>query len=122
MFAMAWRTVSVRVLSDAVIVFKPKEKKERKNIDEKMNAAGRIAMRLREGWNRFASSFAWADKGRWETSDATDDEDTARKANCVRIGFEPLFVDFTQSGAWFVVFTLAEVGNFDAFVSMGLEG
>lgn len=56
---------------------------------------------------------AWADKGHWQATDMMD-EKTAREADRFRTGFEPLFVDFTQSGAWFVVFTLAEVSAFGA--------
>lgn len=119
MFALAWRTVMIRVRSDALIIFKPKEIQETP-IDKNLSAVRCIALRLREGWNKHASVFAWADKGHWETTEKMD-EDTTRSANWFRIGFEPLFVEFTQSGAWFVVFTLAEVGNVGALVPMGLD-
>lgn len=106
-FILVWRTVTIRVRSDAVIVFKPNKPRETPS-DEKMSAARHFASQLRESWNEHTSLLAWADKGQWETKD-TLDEDTTREANRFRIGFEPLFVDFTQSGACFVVFTLAEV-------------
>lgn len=107
MFAMVWRTVTIRVRSDALIVFKKREAQGNLGDTNKGAAISRIS-RLREGWNNNVSIFAWADKGQWMTTDMMD-EDTTREANRFRIGFEPLFVDLTQSGAWFVVFTLAEV-------------
>lgn len=60
------------------------------------------------GFKKDHSLFAWADKGKWETAKLAD-EDERRDANWFRIGFEPLFADFTQTGSWFVVYTLVEV-------------
>lgn len=52
--------------------------------------------------------YAWAKKGVWRTA-ATDDMTELRLGDWFRIGFEPLFADFTQSGSWFAVYALLEV-------------
>lgn len=52
--------------------------------------------------------FSWADKGRWETVDVQDPQ-TRRDGDRFRIGFEPIFVDYTKSGVWFVGFFLVQV-------------
>lgn len=56
------------------------------------------------------SMFAWADTGQWETAGTTDEE-ARLEADRFRIGFEPLFVDFTKNGSWFLVYCLLEVGG-----------
>ncbi|CAM9210583.1 unnamed protein product, partial [Scytosiphon promiscuus] len=53
------------------------------------------------------SMFAWADKGHWESVESSD-QDHNREANWFLIGFEPIFVDFTKTGSWFVVYSLTE--------------
>ncbi len=52
--------------------------------------------------------YAWAKKGVWKTA-ATEDMTELRLRDWFRIGFEPLFADFTQSGSWFAVYALLEV-------------
>lgn len=53
--------------------------------------------------------LAWATKGVWRTADNVNG--TERKlVDWFRVGFEPLFADFTQSGSWFAVYSLLEVG------------
>lgn len=118
LLVLVWRTVVIRVRSDALIVFKTTETREPAH-DVTSSAAGRFTSRLREGWHKHTSLLAWGDRGHWVTSDAID-EDKTRKANWFRIGFEPLFVDYTQSGAWYTVLSLIEVGCYGASVSMGL--
>lgn len=76
-----------------------------------------MSSKFMEGWRNDTSLFAWANKGHWETVE-TRDKFARQQANWFRIGFEPLYVDFTQSGAWLVVVTLAEVGG----VSIGYVG
>lgn len=39
----------------------------------------------------------------------TGDVEKQKLGDWFRIGFEPLFVDFTQSGSWFAVYALLEV-------------
>ena len=48
----------------------------------------------------------------WHTVE-TADEEQWREGNWFRIGFEPLFVDFTKSGTWFVIFSLFKVSTRD---------
>ncbi|CAB1116602.1 unnamed protein product [Ectocarpus sp. CCAP 1310/34] len=86
MFVAVLRTFFVRVRPNTPIVFLSK---------------------VRAGWEEDHSLFAWANKGTWETAE-TDNEGIRREGQWFRIGFEPLFVDFTKSGAWFVAFTLVE--------------
>lgn len=101
MFVMVWRTIAVRVLPDALIDFKPCSPEEGSD-------SRSFALRLRASWTEGQSIFSWADKGRWQSVDTSDD-DTRREANRFRIGFEPVFVDFTKTGTWFVVISLAQV-------------
>ena len=54
------------------------------------------------------SMFAWAKKGVWRTTPSQEVKER-RLGDWFRIGFEPLFADFTQSGSWFAVYALLEV-------------
>ncbi|CAM9339220.1 unnamed protein product, partial [Scytosiphon promiscuus] len=63
-------------------------------------------------WNKFVSLwsdkgmlFSWADTGSWE-SVATHDEDVKREADWFRIGFEPLFVDLSKLGCYYLIFLM----------------
>lgn len=49
--------------------------------------------------------FEWADKGKWVSR---NDEEVDLDSRKFRIGFEPLFVDYTQRGAIYVSFLLVE--------------
>ncbi|CAN0484795.1 unnamed protein product, partial [Scytosiphon promiscuus] len=49
----------------------------------------------------------WANKGQWESVE-TQDNKNQRERDWFRIGFEPIFVDFTKNGSWFIVYTLIE--------------
>lgn len=53
--------------------------------------------------------LAWATKGVWGTADTVNGTER-RLVDWFRVGFEPLFADFTQSGSWFAVYSLLEVG------------
>lgn len=100
---MAWRSVLVRVRPDDLIVFKLSS-------DEHMGASDSrgVLSKIREDWKEGRSLFSSLDKGQWHTVH-TSDEDTRREGDRFRIGFEPLFVDFTKSGTWFVVISLVQV-------------
>ena len=76
--------------------------------DEGLNDKKNFLSKVIAGSKQDHSLFAWADKGHWETARLADEEER-RDANWFRIGFEPLFADFTQTGSWFVVYTLVEV-------------
>eukprot|EP00903_Cladosiphon_okamuranus_P021518 g19782.t1 len=70
--------------------------------------------RVAKGVKEEHSVFAWAKKGVWITAD-TEDAMKRRLIDWFRIGFEPLFADYTQSGSWFAVYTLLE-----SYVSTGV--
>lgn len=54
------------------------------------------------------SMLSWADKGAWETGAAADSQ-AVQGRDWFRIGFEPMFVDYTKSGTWFILFSMIEV-------------
>lgn len=58
---------------------------------------------FRDGWRNGRSVFEWADKGAWRCSTSEELDFDGRK---FRIGFEPLFVDFTKEGAVYIIFLL----------------
>ncbi|CAM9430646.1 unnamed protein product [Ectocarpus sp. 12 AP-2014] len=101
MVAMVARTHRVRVRSDALIVFTSNE------TDEGSTGKPTLYSKMITGLKKDSSLFAWADRGQWKTVQ-TADEDARRDADWFRIGFEPLFADFTQAGSWFIVYTLIE--------------
>ena len=103
MFIGVYRTTFVRVCSTSVIEF-------RRFPDEETDDGGLI-YRSATGWWYNQSLFSWADTGRWHTVH-TSDETLRRERDWFRIGFEPMFVDFTQSGAWFTFVFLLEVRGY----------
>ncbi|CAN0418815.1 unnamed protein product, partial [Ectocarpus sp. 12 AP-2014] len=58
---------------------------------------------FRDGWRNGHSIFEWADKGAWVS---LKDEKVDLESRKFRIGFEPLFVDFTKEGAVYIIFLL----------------
>eukprot|EP00752_Nemacystus_decipiens_P003432 g3173.t1 len=112
MFAGVLRTYFVRVRPKTLIVFTPSAVADGDGDGEGVDGAARASRsglfsRVKAGLAKDHSMFAWANKGEWETAE-TGDERTKREGQWFLIGFEPLFADFTQSGAWFVAFTLVE--------------
>lgn len=116
MFVMVSRTLFNNVRPDDMIVFKP-----RANDDESTsstNVAGghlfsrarRFAAKVKTSLREDHSMFGWADKGRWESAE-TSDVNVKRERDWFRIGFEPLFADFTKNGSWFLIYTLIEVSS-----------
>lgn len=101
MFFSVWRTVYVRIYSDDLLVF---------TIYDGTHL-GRVRTFFRswfaQGW-KGQSLFSWADKGEWTTV-ATPDLKIDRERNWFRIGFEPIFEDYTKPGTWLVMIMLAEV-------------
>ncbi|CAN0463533.1 unnamed protein product, partial [Ectocarpus sp. 12 AP-2014] len=64
--------------------------------------------KVRHGLKESYSMFAWSNKGEWGSVDTPDEEDK-RARDWFRIGFEPLFVDFTGAGSWFAIYALIEL-------------
>ena len=100
MTAGIFRTTLLRVWSGVVVEFR--------RLPNEESTDGGVISRSITGWRQNKSLFSWADKGRWHTVE-TSDEGLRRERNWFRIGFEPAFVDFTQSGTWFTVMFLLEV-------------
>lgn len=89
------------------IVFKASSDDDENSDQSTRGFAARVKTSLKEDH----SMFSWADKGQWESVE-TSDTDVKRERDWFRIGFEPLFVDFTKNGSWFVVYSLVEVRRF----------
>ena len=70
-----------------------------------------FAAKVKNGLKEDHSMFAWANKGEWESVESSDTQ-VKRDRDWFRIGFEPLFVDFTKNGSWFIVYMLVEVSLF----------
>lgn len=121
MVLLCFRTFRVRVIPDTLVVFKPKEWAA----DEYDRAAGGgtpgFFSRVRTSMREDKRLFAWADSGAWRTAE-TADVDTRREGDQFRIGFEPLFVDFEKTTAWFMVYSLVEVRNDRNFGGFCFEG
>ena len=103
MLVSVWRTIFVRVRSDALIEFKPVS-----NDESQLNNVRGFFAKFRASWLQDYSLFSWAETGQWQTVKVVD-EATRREGNWFRIGFEPLFVDYTKSGSFFAVVALVEV-------------
>lgn len=103
MFILLWRTIHVRVRSNDLLIFSPLPHGE-------ITAGGirGVLSRFRSSWREDYSLLSWADKGQWETVQTTDGH-AQREENWFRIGFEPVFVDYTKRGSYFVLATLIEV-------------
>ncbi|CAM9448605.1 unnamed protein product [Scytosiphon promiscuus] len=70
-------------------------------------------------WRDGSSMFAWADKGQWISK---NDEEVDIDSRKFRIGFEPLFVDYTQKGALYVSFVLFEWFAFGLIAGFVTDG
>lgn len=112
MFVMVCRIIFVRVRPDDLIVFESvpdAEDSDGSSCEDRHNQHRRsLFSRVKLGWDESSSLFSWADKGQWTTPD-TADEEARREGDWFRIGFEPLFVDFTKRGSWFMAYSLAQV-------------
>ena len=103
MLVSIWRTIFVRVRSDSLIEFKPAS-----NDESQVDTIHDFFAKLKAGWSQNYSLFSWAKTGQWQTVEVAD-EGIRREGNWFRIGFEPLFVDYTKSGSFFAVAALVEV-------------
>eukprot|EP00903_Cladosiphon_okamuranus_P017681 g16281.t1 len=108
MIVMVSRTVASQVRAADNIVFKPNtEDDTNQSVGGFCSSARNFVARVGTSLKEDHSMFAWADKGQWESVE-TEDKQAQRERDWFRIGFEPLFVDFTGKGAWFVVYSLIE--------------
>eukprot|EP00903_Cladosiphon_okamuranus_P005921 g5852.t1 len=114
MVVMVSRTFSSKVRPDDKIVFKAHTDDDDEDDHESIvptNGLSRstrsFASKVQTSLKKDHSMFAWANKGEW-VSVETSDTEVRRKRDWFRIGFEPLFVDFTKNGSWFVVYTFIE--------------
>lgn len=109
MVVLVFRTIYVRVCPDDIIVFETTT-----DADDPEGGGGdqqqqpTFLSRVKAGWDESSSLLAWADKGQWTTTEKADRE-AHREGDWFRIGFEPLFVDFTKHGALFMVLSLIKV-------------
>lgn len=62
--------------------------------------------------------FKWADKGNWKSKIDEDQDLASRK---FRLGFEPLFVDYTDRGAVYMSFMLFEWLAFGLVAGEGMR-
>lgn len=110
MIAMVYRTFHARVRPDSLIVFVPNSRDNFEAGDYGSDGFRKPSLlsRVWTGVKEDHSLFAWADRGAWETVE-TADEQTRLEGDQFLIGFEPLFVDFTKNGSWFMMFCLLEV-------------
>ena len=99
MLAGICRTITIRLRSKETVQF-------REILPD--DDVGSLALSSTAVPSETRSLFSRADKGTWHTALATD-EIVRGERNCFRIGFEPLFVDFTHSGVWFSVLFLVKV-------------
>lgn len=58
-----------------------------------------------DGFTTGGSIFGWAEKGGWSCRKSEDEDLDGRN---FRIGFEPLFVDFTDRGVVYIIFMLGK--------------
>lgn len=106
MFMTVCRTIWVRVRPNLLLVFKSYADDD---VDRNSpNSTPSFISKFKSSWKDDYSLFSWADKGQWETVQ-TGDRQVSREGDWFRIGFEPVFVDYTKSGTWFIVISLMEV-------------
>lgn len=108
LFVVVCRTIFVRVWPDDVIVFEPTT-----YADDPEGGGGdqhhpTFFARVRASLEESSSLFAWADRGQWMTTE-TGDRAARREGDWFRIGFAPIFVDYTQNGSWYMVYSLLQV-------------
>eukprot|EP00903_Cladosiphon_okamuranus_P012907 g12051.t1 len=105
MIVMVSRTYVSKIRPADHIVFKPVP--DGATSEAQGGSSPSFGAKVRESLKEHQSMFAWANKGQWE-SVKSEEKDIQRERDWFRIGFEPLFVDFTKKGSWFVVYILVE--------------
>lgn len=129
-FVTVWRTLSVRVLPDSLLVFRERQGRDalavssfaeradgqqehgasdsRGSEHQGSGGSARVLGKLRNSWREERGLFACADRGQWETVSTTDAA-VRREGDRFRIGFEPIFVDYSKGGAWYIILSLVKV-------------
>lgn len=107
MLLVVWRVVAVRVHPHALLAFKPFGDDVAMR-DQLQGHDISYMSKLKSGWKEGCSLFSWGDKGRWEMI-GMEHHAASREHGWFRVGFEPVFVDYTKRGVWFVVVSLIEV-------------
>ncbi|CAB1103298.1 unnamed protein product [Ectocarpus sp. CCAP 1310/34] len=105
MFVTVFRTLLVRVRPNVLLIFKTYA--EGGTSGDAPSRAGGFLSRFKSSWEENYSLFSWADKRQWETAQ-TPDRQISREGDWCRIGFEPVFVEYTKRGTWFIVISLVE--------------
>lgn len=108
MLVVVWRIIVVRVRPHVLLAF---ERYENDDASSPTSPDGRTSFvsKFQKGWKEDCSLFSWADKGQWEAIQG-EHRPVSREDDWFRIGFEPVFVDYTKRGIWFIVISLVEVG------------
>lgn len=99
MLASICRTIAVRLSSKEIVQFREVSPED---------DVGSLALSSTTVSSGARGFFFRADKGTWCTA-LTTNEIVRHERTWFRIGFEPLFVNFTQSGVWFTMLFLIEV-------------
>lgn len=106
MFVTTWRTIRLRVHPNDFLVYRYYDDTHYREVT---GGDGSFRSRFTTSWRQH-SLFSWADKGQWEaTTTRSVNQELHREWNWFRIGFEPMFVDYTKSGTWLVPISLIEV-------------
>ena len=100
---MICRTIIARVGPDDLITFESSDLVD--GIDEDKRSYFSC---VKTGLKESGSFFAWADKGQWTTTERVP-QDTRKEGDSFRIGFEPIFLDYSYDGSWLLAFVLAQV-------------
>lgn len=120
MIVMVSRTFVSKVRTADHIVFKPNaEASDNDSEGSFLSSTRSFGAKVGTSLKEDHSMFAWADKGQWESVE-TADQSVQRERNWFRIGFEPIFVDFTGKGSWFVVYSLVEVRASTHYLNLGI--
>ncbi|CAM9250711.1 unnamed protein product [Hapterophycus canaliculatus] len=116
MAAMVARTFFSKVKPDDHIVFKPCAHDTTDEVEGVLG--GRtisFGSKVKTSLLSNNSMFGWADKGQWESVESSGSEGKTER-DWFRIGFEPIFIDFTKKGSWFIIYSLIE------WMALGIVG
>lgn len=119
MVLVVWRVIAVRVHPHVLLAFKRFGDAEAKVAALHGSSIG-CTSKLKSDWTEGRGLFSWGDKGRWETNEK-EHQAESREHDWFRVGFEPVFVDYTKRGVWFVMVSLVEVSPLAITISLVLR-